>query len=97
MKYTSVDTKSPVELAGKDARQIIRVKFSTIPASPLPSITAPVYLSGKIPASPKTEVWPTALVIPITQIQAHIIPNPAPGSNVAAKIGEIANITAITI
>ena len=60
-------------LGGKIAKQIILNPFIASPENPFPSMTAPVYLNGKIPANPKIPPWTNELAIPYTTIIIKII------------------------
>lgn len=53
-------------LGGKMAKQIILKAFIERPEKPFPSITAPMYLNGKIPANPKIPPCTNELAIPYT-------------------------------
>lgn len=66
---------------GKIRRQIPLKKFILSPLSPFPSMTAPVYLNGKIPANPNTPPCTRELNTPMITIATIISGNEVLSSN----------------
>ena len=65
-------------------RMTIRIAFSTfivIPEAPFPSITAPIYFSGRMDAIPNTYPWIMPLTTPKNKRTPKQLQNAVPGSS----------------
>ena len=98
IKYMSDPLKllSEPVIGGRAAKVIALRMFKVIPLSPLPNITAPIYLNGNMPANPNTLPYTIPPIAPKTtriEIQAA---NPASGLRKLAESGRPIIRTEIT-
>jgi hypothetical protein len=73
--------------SGRAARHIALRMLIKIPLSPFPSMTAPIYFGGSIPATPNTAAYTKPEMIPkVTIITLHMA-KPKPGDEYSAVNG----------